>query len=142
MGRIVKLTWPELGLSAKMELEDDKNKELCDDLWDSLPFVCVQEHGMVTGKILYCWSPMTNFSPIRFSQLHTEAPVGRVSYSQGTGNKIIINYGECSEDCYAPVLGLVPEEYHSVLETIGKTIWENYFHDKKVYTVKFEKEEQ
>lgn len=141
MKRKIKLTWPELGFSAKMVLEDDQNKELCDDLWDNLPFQSVQEHGMVSGKIIYTWVPTVSFSPVRFSELHSEAPVGRVFYSQGTGNKVIINYGYVSEDCLAPVLGMIEEEFHDDIKEIGKIIWDNYFHEKEIYTVKFERSE-
>lgn len=141
MGRKIKLTWPQLEISAKMELEDEKNKELCDDLWDNLPFESVQEHGMVSGKIIYTWVPTVSFSPVRFSELHSEAQVGRVFYSQGTGNKVIINYGDVNEDCLAPVLGMVEEEYHDEIKKIGKIIWDNYLQDKTIYTVKFERGE-
>ena len=140
--RQVKMTWPELETSVTFDLEDNLNKELCDEFWNALPLVAVQEHGVVTGEIIYSWVNMLSFAKVAFAQLHTEAPVGRVSYSQGTGNKVIVKYGPCSEDCAAPVLGLVPEKYHGDLKTVGLAIWNNYYMDKKIYRVVFEKGEE
>ena len=139
--RVVKMTWPELGVTIPFQLEDEVNKELCDEFWSNLPLVSIQEHGSVTGKIIYCWVNMLSFAPVHLAQLHTEAPVGRVSYSQGTGNKVIIKYGECSEDCAAPSLGLIAPEYHDLLADTAKKFWDNYAGEKFCYTVKFEKGE-
>jgi hypothetical protein len=138
--RKVVMYWPDLEVKVPFQLEDAKNPELCDEFWDNLPFEAVQEHGMVTGKIIYTWVPIVSTAPVHFAQLHTESPIGRVSYSQGTGNKVIIKYGECSEDCPAPVLGYVPEDYHERLNFIGRSIWRNYFGPKKIIKVVFEKE--
>ncbi len=140
--RKVKMTWPEMDIAVEFELEDERNRELCDEFWNELPLVAVQEHGTVSGELFYCWVNMLSFAKVPFSQLHSESPIGRVSYSQGTGNKIIVKYGPVSEDCYAPALGLVPEKYHKDIQRVGKTIWDNYYMDKKVYTVKFEKGEE
>lgn len=138
--RKVKMSWPEMEIAVEFELEDQANPELCDEFWNALPLVAVQEHGTVSGELFYCWVNMLSFAKVPFSQLHSESPVGRVSYSQGTGNKIIVKYGPVSEDCYAPVLGLVQEQYIPDIKRVGKIIWDNYYMDKKVYTVKFEKE--
>lgn len=83
-----------------------------------------------------------SFAKVPFPQLHSEGPVGRVSYSQGTGNKVIVKYGEVSEDCYCPVLGLIPEKDLPAVKKVGKLMWDNYYMDKRVYTVKFEKGEE
>ena len=31
--------WPELGLKARASLADDKNPELCEEVWNALPYV-------------------------------------------------------------------------------------------------------
>ena len=139
MGRVVKVSWPEVGVSTTFELEDDLNRELCDDFWSALPFTSVQEMGLVNPGIIYTWVPTVNFSKINKTVLHSQAPRGCVTYSQGTGNKVIIKYGVCTEDCPAPVLGQVAEGGVEVIEKIGNLIWENYFLDKKIYTVRFER---
>lgn len=132
------MEFPDFDTKMVIEL-DETNKELCDEVWNALPFSSVQEHGMVTGEIIYCWVPVLSQAKIEKKQLHMESPVGRVSYSQGTGNKIIIKYGECSEDLYAPVLGLIDEKYHGELKRVSREVWFNYFNDKKVLIVNFSK---
>lgn len=126
----------ELGLSAVIECEE-KNRALCDEIWSCLPFSSVQEHGMVSGELIYSWIPLVSEAEVEYRLMYTESPVGCVTYSQGTGNKIIIKYGPCNEDLYAPVLGYVREESLKELAEAGKTIWFNYFNDKKVYITDF-----
>ena len=139
--RKVKMSWPELDVAVEFELEE-ANKELCDEFWNELPLVAVQEHASVSGEMMYCWVNMLSFAKVPVPQLHSEGPVGRVSYSQGTGNKVIVKYGEVSEDCYCPVLGLIPEKDLPAVKKVGKLMWDNYYMDKRVYTVKFEKGEE
>jgi len=135
--RKVIMEWPDFNVKIPFILEDEVNKDLCDEFWNNLPLVSIQEHGSVSGKLIYCWVNMLSFAKVNLQQLHSESPVGRVSYSQGTGNKVIVKYGELNEDCYAPCLGLVPEEYFPALEKIGVAMWSNYFNDKKCYKVNF-----
>ena len=132
------MEFPDFKMKMTIEL-DEANKELVDEVWNALPFTSVQEHGMVSGEMIYCWVPVLSEAKIVNKQLHTESPLGRVSYSQGTGNKIIVKYGECNEDLYAPVLGLIDEKNMPELKKVGREVWFNYFNDKKIYTVKFSK---
>lgn len=118
---------------------NENNEELCNEVWDKLPFTCVQEHGMVSGFMIYCWVPMISLANINEKFLHTESPIGTVNYSQGTGNKIIVKYGECNEDLGAPLLGFVEDKFLNDLEKIGKIVWDNYFNFKEVYKVRFSK---
>ena len=142
MNRRIPLEWPDLQLSAVAELADDKNHELCDDLWNSLPIHSIMNNAVITDGSMYCWLPILSFAPIHFKERIDQAPIGRLRYSQGTGNKVIVKYGPCSEDCAAPVLGLVPEKYHGDLKKVGLAIWNNYYMDKKIYRVVFEKGEE
>ena len=66
--RQVKMTWPELDISMIFELDDEHNKALCDEFWDALPLVAVQEHGSVSGELIYCWVNMLSFAEVPFSQ--------------------------------------------------------------------------
>lgn len=139
--RKMRMEFPDFGSEMIIEL-DERNKELCDDVWNELPFTCVQEHGMVSGFMLYCWTPVLSTAEIHHKLRHTESPIGVVNYSQGTGNKIIVKYEECNEDLYAPVLGQVQEQYLPELARIGREVWFNYFDSKKIYLVKFSKVEE
>lgn len=127
---------PDFEMKMVITMEE-RNKDIIDELWKELPFTCVQEHGMVSGYMIYCWVPVLSVAKSQYSLKHTESPIGTVNYTQRTGNKIIIKYGECNEDLDAPVIGYVDEKDFADLETYGRAIWNNYFLDKKEYHVKF-----
>lgn len=139
--RKMRMAFPDFDAEMVIELEE-RNKELCDEVWSALPFTCVQEHGMVSGDMIYCWAPVLSLADVDYRLLHTESPVGVVNYSQGTGNKIIVKYGACNEDLSAPILGYVPERYHGALRRVGREVWFNYFNDKRILTVEFGKLEE
>jgi len=81
MSRKMLIEFPSLGVTMTAVLEDGVNPELCDDVWENLPMDAYMEHGVVTGKIMYCWAPMISTALVHVAELHTEAPVGRVQYS-------------------------------------------------------------
>jgi hypothetical protein len=139
--RRIMIEWPELNISVEAMLEDARNPELCEEIWRELPFECIQDHGVVTGQIIYCWTPVISIAPVKVAEKHTEAPVGRISFSQATGNKIIIKYGPCTEDIAAPVLAKVVDEDLEKLRVVGKQIWESTFYNKKLYRVIFRRKE-
>ena len=115
---------------------DERNAELCNEVWSSLPFAYVMEHAWVSGHSMYGWVPMISTAPIYYKIPRSEASVGMVSFNQGTGNKISIKYGEITEDLPANVLGQIPEKYLKRLAEVGREVWFNYFSDKKIYTVR------
>jgi hypothetical protein len=138
----VAMSWPDLGISTYFDLDVEANPELTSEFWDALPFDTVQEHGAVTGKLIYCWVPIVSAAPVRVQNTHLAGPDGRVSYSQFTGNKVIIKFGPLTEDINAPVLGLVPaEELHKIAQ-VGETVWRSYHEDKRVIRVAFRKDEK
>lgn len=119
MNRKILLEWPDLGLSAHATLADDKNPELCDDLWNALPFESIMNNAVVTDGSMYCWAPMLSFAPIHHKERIDLAPIGRLRYSQNTGNKVIVQYGACNEDIMGAVLGQVDEEDIPTLQRVG-----------------------
>jgi hypothetical protein len=136
------MSWPDLGLSSYFELDTEANPELTDEFWNALPFETVQEHGAVTGKLIYCWVPIVSGAPVRVQNTHLASPDGRVSYSQFTGNKVIIKFGPLTEDINAPVLGLVPAEELDTIAAVGETVWNSYHEDKRIISVVFGKDEK
>jgi len=138
--RRIDVEFPEFNANLIIEM-DERNKELCDEVWNALPFDAVQEHSMVSGQSMYAWVPMISTAKVTVKMLRTEAPIGWVAFNQGTGNKISMKYGELSEDLYGNSLGFIPSKYHDLLRTIGREIWANYFGCKQIFKVNFKRQE-
>ena len=139
--RKIKMEIPELKVSAVIVCEE-RNSALCDEVWTQLPFTVVQEHGVVSGELIYGWAPLVSVAETPFRLLYTESPIGCVTYSQGTGNKIIVKYGPCNEDLFAPVLGYVQPDALDALAAAGRAVWFNYFNDKHVILTHFSRVEE
>lgn len=118
---------------------DERNKELCNEVWEALPFSFVLEHSMVSGCSVYGWVPLVSLAEIPVKILRTESPIGWVGFNQGTGNKISIKYGDISEDLYGNSLGFIPEKFHDKLKAIGYAVWTNYFNEKRIYLIEMKK---
>lgn len=131
MGRLIDIKWPELDILVVAELADEENPELCEEFWQDLPFKVMQAHPVVSGESLYCWTPTISTAPVRVRQRIIDCPVGRMRYSQATGNKMSIQYGKGLEPLAQPVLGMVLPEYHHLLPVVGKAIWNNLFFGKE-----------
>ncbi|KAI0686717.1 hypothetical protein BC835DRAFT_1417843 [Cytidiella melzeri] len=69
--------------------------------------------------------------PVQVKKRQCNAPVGCIRYSQGTGNKMIIQYGEITEDIKTPVLGEVKAQYAPQLKQVGQAVLANTFAAKK-----------
>jgi hypothetical protein len=121
----IELRWPTLDVSVEATLAEQENPELVADFVASLPFQALQEHAAVTGSSMYAWTPVVSVAPIRVREKICEAPVGRLRFSQNTGQKLIIQYGPTTEDIYAPVLGQVLPEHCDRLKTVGRAAWES-----------------
>lgn len=131
MSKRILLEWPSLGLRAKATLFDDKNPELCEDVWKALPIKSVMSNAVITGGSMYCWAPILSYAPIPFKEKIDEAPVGRLRYSQNTGNKIIVQYADCHEDVMGGVLGQVDEEDIPIVKQVGSTALQSIFFTKE-----------
>lgn len=140
MSRSIEIEWPSLNARITATLLDNKNPELCDDLWNNLPFKTLQEHGVITGQIIYCWTPIISVCPYHYAEKYTEAPEGRVFYSQQTGNKIVIKYGDCSEDLSQSVIAQINPEDMEILKRVGHQIWDSLFYTKKKIIVEYKKQ--
>ena len=109
------IEWPDLGLSARAELAEQENPELCEEFISRLPFESIMNNAVVTDGSMYCWVPMLSFARIHKKERIDLAPPGRLRYSQNTGNKLIVQYASCNEDVYGAVLGQVlPEDLETV----------------------------
>lgn len=131
MNRRILLEWPNLQLSAVAELADDKNPELCNDLWNALPLCSIMNNAVITDGSMYCWLPLLSFAPIHFKERIDQAPIGRLRYSQGTGNKLIVQYSQCYEDVNGTVLGAVIPEHVDIVKKVGEKARESIFMTKQ-----------
>ena len=135
MGRKIDIRWPELDVTVVAELSDETNPELCEEFWQHLPFKVLQAHPVVSGESVYAWTPIVSTAKIRHREPIVDCPIGRLRYSQATGNKFSVQYGRGQEALAQPVLGMVLPEHHAVLPKVGKAIWENVFWRKDLYFV-------
>lgn len=136
------IEWPELNVKVEAKLEDVRNAELIHEIWDHLPMTAVQEHAAVTGKSMYAWVPMISMAPIPYQMRIKDTPPGVVSYSQKTGNKMVIRYGKVTEDLMTPIVGFIDKSEVPKLEKVGEAVWGNYRKDpdeRTIYTVRFSK---
>lgn len=131
MNRRILLEWPELGLSARAALADDQNPELCDDLWNALPIHSIMNNAVVTDGSMYCWVPMLSFAPVRVKERIDQAPIGRLRYSQNTGQKVIVQYAACNEDIMGAVLGEVDPADIDTICQVGRIAREAIFMTKQ-----------
>ncbi|MFB9948499.1 hypothetical protein ACFFP0_06540 [Rhizobium puerariae] len=129
---LIRMTWEPLGISVRAWLATDQNPELCDDLLKALPFRILQEHPMVTGESMFAWAPMTSTAPVRVKEEIRKAPLGRLRFSQRTGQKLIVQYGLTKETILAPVLGGVIEEDLHKLQEVGRAVWKATYETKEL----------
>lgn len=131
VGRRVTLTWSPFGLNATAVLAESADPELCGDLLRAMPFRVLQDHAVVTGESIYAWVPIVSFALVRTYERICDAPVGRLRFSQVTGNKLVIQYGETTETLLVPVLGHVVEEHLDVIKEVGRLVWKSTFETKE-----------
>ena len=136
------IEWPELDVKVEAVLEDVRNADLINEIWEHLPMEAVQEHAAVTGKSMYAWVPMISTAKIPYQMRIKDTPPGVVSYSQKTGNKMVVRYGKVTEDLMTPIVGFIDQKWVPDLEKVGKAVWDNYkldANDRITYRVKFSK---
>jgi cucumopine synthase-like protein len=126
----IRLSWQPSGIEVIAALSSDLNERLCSDFLAALPFTVLQDHAMVTGESMYAWTPLVNLAPVRVTERICDAPIGRLRYSQATGNKLVVQYGPTTETLRAPVLGQVRAEDLGKLRDVGKAVWDSNFRTK------------
>ncbi|MGW7825156.1 cucumopine synthase-related protein [Streptomyces puniciscabiei] len=127
----VRLRWEPPGLEAVGEIATDLNEELTREFLASLPFTVLQDHAVVSGETMYAWTPLVSLASTPVTERICDAPVGRLRYSQATGNKLVVQYGPSNEPLRVPVLGQVVPEDLEVLRKVGALVWESTFRSKE-----------
>lgn len=131
-GQRVKLSWKPLGISVIAIIATKQNPELSEDILKALPFTIIMDHAMVCGASMYAWAPVVSTSPVHVKERQCDAPIGRMRFSQGTGQKIIVQYGEVTEDIESPVLGEVLPEYAEKIIEVGAAVLKSTMETKEI----------
>lgn len=126
----VRMTWQPVGVEVTAEIACDLNEQLAEEFLTSLPFTVLQDHAVVSGQSMYAWAPMVSVAPTPVRERICDAPVGRLRFSQATGNKVVVQYGPTSETLSSPVLGKVVDSDLNRLPEVGKAAWESTFRTK------------
>lgn len=134
----IRIRWPELGQEVTATLALGDNPELCEEFLARLPFAVIQSHPVVSGSSITCWVPYFSTAPMPVTESITDAPPGRLRFSQATGSKISIQYGRGLEPMAQGVLGQVDPDGVTVLPEIGRRVWNNLYWEKERITVEFE----
>lgn len=140
--RKILLEWPDLQLKAYATLAEDQNPELCEELLKALPMDSIMNNAVITDGSMYCWLPMLSFAPIRVKERIDLAPIGRLRFSQNTGNKLIVQYSACNEDILGAVLGMVDPEYLDVIRCVGAAASESIFMTKRELHVRISRADE
>ncbi|KAG8216553.1 hypothetical protein J3R82DRAFT_6718 [Butyriboletus roseoflavus] len=138
-GLKVKLTWDALNISVIAHLAANENENLIVKFMKAYSFTVIQDHTVVLGKSMYAWVPLISTASIQVKERQCDAPVGCIYYSQGTGNKMIIQYSEVTKDIKMSVLGEVKAQYAMQLKQVRKAVLKNTFAaNKKNIMIKVE----
>ncbi len=125
MKRYLRLRWPTLETSIRVELLDNLNPELVEAVWQAVPLYSIQSHAVVAGQQMYFPTRLILSKPeAAFTEPMNQQRLGRVNF-EPFFQYISLNYGPMSEPVPAWPLGQVYEEDIPQLETLGKKIWEN-----------------
>lgn len=124
-GPRIEITWEPLGIRAEAVLASSLNPELVEEFVSALPFTILQEHALVSGESMFAWAPLVSTAPVRHNERICDAPIGRLRYSQNSGQKFIVQYGITTENLAAPVLGQIVPEHRADLAAVGEAVWRN-----------------
>ncbi|KAI0695712.1 hypothetical protein BC835DRAFT_1414685 [Cytidiella melzeri] len=146
-GLKARLTWGKLNILVIAHLAANENDKLIVEFMKICLSLIVIRHcyQCYVGLHLHCHSRSHRgfrriyvhlgsthlHSPVQVKKRQCNAPVGCIRYSQGTGNKMIIQYGEITEDIKTPVLGEVKAQYAPQLKQVGQAVLANTFAAKK-----------
>lgn len=135
--KIIEIEWPKVGVKVEAKALP-YNQKVYDAFCSSLPFETVQLHAMVTGKLLYSYSPTSiieHMDKIEKRIKITEEPVGMVAWS---GLGLITNvYGTVTEPLKTQPIAQIPEEFHEDLIKAGRAVWDAIFYTKELVVVQY-----
>jgi hypothetical protein len=134
--RQIEIEWPAIARKVTADLIEDKNPNLCQMLWENLPYNSIQSHALVSGDHLYHVVPFWQsvWEPAMFKEDRTLSPDGTVFLSQL--QHLAVKYGRLSEYIPAAAVGQVIAEHIPILKHAGQEIWEAAYRTKKIVEVR------
>lgn len=136
MQRQIQIEWVELGKKVTATLIEDKNQNLCNLLWDHLPYSSIQTHALVSGEHLYHIAPIVDLvtTSADYKEDRTKSPDGTVFLSQL--QHMAVKYGSLSEYLPAAPVGYVALSDIPVLRSVGAACWNSIVHTKQPIEVR------
>jgi hypothetical protein len=130
--RQIEIEWVAINRKVTADLIETKNPNLCNLLWDNLPYNTIQSHALVSGDHLYHVVPNWRlvWEPATFKEDRTLCPDGTVFLSQL--QHLAVKYGQLSEYIPAAAVGQVIPEHIPILKQAGQEIWEAAYHTKQI----------
>lgn len=119
----IEIQWPDLGVGVRATLEKEAQR-LCDLLWSQLPIESIMVHGVISGQIIYSWSPIPPIFIKENQKLMSELAPGDMYIGPFTQN-IGIVYGKVSEPMPTNHFAKIRKEDIPKLSEIGIRIWQN-----------------
>jgi hypothetical protein len=134
--RQIEIEWVGIERKVTADLIETKNPNLCNLLWESLPYNSVQSHALVSGDHLYHVVPSWQlvWEQAMFKEDRTQSPDGTVFLSQL--QHLAVKYGRLSEYIPAAPVGRVIDEHIPILKQAGQEIWEAAYHTKRIIEVR------
>jgi hypothetical protein len=125
--RQIEIRWEPIGASVRFTLDEGRNSDLIEPLWDALPYQTLQGHALVAGDCFYHVPPAHSLLwAVPDYRVDRQAmPNGTVFCS--SAQHLTFKYGDLSEPMPAsPIGSVVPEDVGSLRE-IGAQIWASVY---------------
>ncbi|HEX5033627.1 MAG TPA: hypothetical protein VFW62_04035 [bacterium] len=135
--RQIEIEWVELNKKVTANLIPDNNPELCDLLWERLPYTSIQTHALVSGHHLYHIAPIVELVTTKAQFKvpdRTKSDDGTIFLSQL--QHMAIKYGKLSEYLPAAPVGQVIPEHIPILKEAGEGCWDAVYRTKQVVEVR------
>lgn len=134
--RQIEIEWVGINRKVTADLVDTKNPNLCDLLWENLPYNSIQSHALVSGDHLYHVTPIYRlvWEQAKYKEDRTKSPDGTVFLSQL--QHLAVKYGVLSEYLPAAPVGQVIPEHIPILKQVGQEMWDAAYRTKQIVEVR------
>lgn len=119
--RYMEISWPEFGVTVTAELLEDKAPQLCQRVWDHLPYQSTCFHGWVAGESL-AWKTADGVELAHMENLAKRIPGTLYVYRDLMG----LPFGYVTEPGKVNRFGAVVDEDIGKYDEIGLTAWRRF----------------